>query len=485
MFESLLITTREGVEAALVVGLIVIALRKTGRLELIRWVMAGLGLAVLASLIGAWGMAKLPVNEELFEGVLMFVAAFFVITMTIWMWRTAAGLSREIREKVAELSASASPDADPSAWKAGLGVLAFTFLMVFREGVETVLFLSAVSLNTEGILTAIGVLAGVALSVFFGVAFVRGSLRIDLRRFFAVTGTVLIILAVQLIIAGFHEFAEGGLISFGPREMAIVGPIVKNNALFLIAMLSLPFFFFLLSGKTLKEDVPLADQTSGAARRLALAKSRRLQFWWRTANVLSIGVLSLMVVGYAYSRGPKTIDPPVLVSAQDDKIVLPIETVDDGALHRFGYVLGADVVRFLVMKDKDGSFKTAFDACAICGVKGYVQERGRVICLNCSADINQATIGLPGGCNPIPIKAVRENGQLVIALSDLKTEASAFAGGWKPEVVDPVCRMALRIADAGGKETYEGREYYFCKMPHCQESFRKDPERYLTAPSEL
>lgn len=483
MFESLLITTREGVEAALVVGLIVIALRKTGRVELIRWVMAGLGLAVLASLLGAWAMSKLPVNQELFEGVLMFVAAFFVINMTIWMWKTASGLSSHIREKVAELSEPTGPVG--SAWKAGAGVLAFTFLMVFREGVETVLFLSAVSLNTEGILTAIGVLAGIALSVFFGVGFVRGSLRVDLRRFFAVTGTVLIILAVQLVIAGVHEFAEGGLVSFGPREMSIVGPIVKNNALFLIAMLSLPSFFFLLSGKSVKEDVPLADQTSGAERRLALAKTRRVQFWKRTANIFSIGALSLMVVGYAYSRGPKTIDPPVLVSAQENKIILPIETVDDGALHRFGYVLGADVIRFLVLKDKDGSFKTAFDACAICGAKGYVQEAGRVICLNCTADINTATIGLPGGCNPIPLKAVREGRRLVIALSDLKTESSAFAGGWKPEVVDPVCRMAMRIADAGGKETYEGREYYFCKMPHCQESFRKDPKRYLSAPSAI
>jgi YHS domain-containing protein len=108
-----------------------------------------------------------------------------------------------------------------------------------------------------------------------------------------------------------------------------------------------------------------------------------------------------------------------------------------------------------------------------------------MICLNCVADINTATIGQSGGCNPIPLKARVDGGRVVVAVSDLKAQAYAFAGGWKPEAIDPVCRMAMRIADAGGTERYQGREYYFCRMPHCREAFLKDPSRYLKDKQDL
>ncbi|HRC26263.1 MAG TPA: FTR1 family protein, partial [Alphaproteobacteria bacterium] len=141
MFESFIITLREGAEAALAVGLIVITLRKSGRSALFPWVLGGLSLAILGSVIGAWGLSKLPINQELFEGSLMLAAAFLVGTTVVWMWRTARRFSEQLRAKVESLTDASASERAWSNWQAGAGLAAFTFLMVFREGVETAVFL--------------------------------------------------------------------------------------------------------------------------------------------------------------------------------------------------------------------------------------------------------------------------------------------------------------------------------------------------------
>ena len=96
----------------------------------------------------------------------------------------------------------------------GWGLLAFVFVMVFREGIETVLFLAALSLTkTPDLAGFIGGLVGLALALVFGILFIRGSLRINLRWFFAITGFVLLVLAVRLAAGSLHEFHEAGLLS--------------------------------------------------------------------------------------------------------------------------------------------------------------------------------------------------------------------------------------------------------------------------------
>jgi len=102
MFEALIITLREGVEAALVIGIILAYLRKIGREELNRSVYIGLMLAIGASILGAVALSRVGLNEELFEGIAMLIAALFVGTMIIWMWRTARQLKSEIEQLRAE-----------------------------------------------------------------------------------------------------------------------------------------------------------------------------------------------------------------------------------------------------------------------------------------------------------------------------------------------------------------------------------------------
>jgi high-affinity iron transporter len=420
VFEALVITLREGIEAALVVGIILTYLDRTGRAGLRAPVFAGLGLGVAASVAGAWLVATLGVDEERYEGWLMLAGAAFVLSMVWWMWRTARGLRQGIETRVERI---AQPGARGVGWWLGL----LTFFLVLREGIETVLFLAAVELTTDALRSFIGGLIGVGLAVAFGVAFVRGTVRIDLGRFFKVTEIVLLVLAAQLLIGGLHELGEGGLIPIGRDEMRLIGPIVKNDVLVLVVLLALPLLVLAVPGQRERQRAAAAARLEGPERRLVLASLRRDTLWRRTLAAAGILVIASLSVSYAFTRLPRGIDPPSILSPADGngEIRLSKRGLDDGHLHRFGVSIEGTVVRFVVMKSGQ-RVVPVLDACVVCGAHGYVERKGRLVCLACAADINPATIGTGGGCNPIPLRYRDDGGDLVIALHDLAAERPAF-----------------------------------------------------------
>jgi high-affinity iron transporter len=198
MLQAFIITLREGVEAALIVGIIFAYLSKIGRPELKRTVFWALGSAVLASVLGAVIIARTAFNSDIFEGWVMLAAAGFVVSMIWFMQRAAKSMKGEIEGKIAKAIQSTSKTS----------LFFFVFLMVLREGVETVLILSAVSLNSTEIMSFTGTLLGIAVAVVFGVMFIRGSVRINLQRFFRVTSVILYFVTFQLIVSGLHAFRK-------------------------------------------------------------------------------------------------------------------------------------------------------------------------------------------------------------------------------------------------------------------------------------
>jgi FTR1 family protein len=430
MLEALVITLREGVEAALIVGIIAIYLRKIDRLDLMHWVFSGLAIALGASVLGGFVLQYLEINEEAFEGVVLLLSAFFVGTMVIWMAKTSKGLRREIETKVDELTGGAETEDKKSTgflgMREGWGLLLFTFIMIFREGVETVLFLSAISLDTEGFYTLIGALSGLAFAVVFGILFVKGSLRIDLRRFFTITTVVLLILVFQLIVNGFHELFEAGVLPSTQREMAIVGPLVRNNLLFFMLILALPFYLILFNQRrrgTEKEQS--SEPLKSADKRKMKALLRKERVWRQAASIAFLGILFLFGYNFVYSRVPTELSPTEFLDARDGEIRISIAVLEDGNLHRFGYHAKETQIRFILMKIGEGQYGCALDACEICGDKGYYQEGVNVVCRHCIADIYIPTIGRSGGCNPIPLNWELDGDNIVIDESDLE-EAQRF-----------------------------------------------------------
>src|SRR5947207_9672916 len=216
MLQALIITLREGVEAALIVGITLAYLAKIGRHELRRVVYVALVAAFVASIAVAVAISRIQLNQDILEGWVMLVAAVLTISMIVLMMRTARRLKGEIETKVGALAGNSSR----------FGLFAFVFLMVLREGVETVLILAGVSFNSTELMNFIGTLTGVMLAILFGVMFVKGSVRINLQKFFRVTTVILFFVSAQLIISGLHELSENGVLPSSKREMAIIGPIV-------------------------------------------------------------------------------------------------------------------------------------------------------------------------------------------------------------------------------------------------------------------
>lgn len=428
MLEALIITLREGVEAALVVGIVYAFLKKEGLEGQLKAVWAGLLTAIVASLAGAWMLTTVAINEEAFEGVLYVAAAVMVGSMVIWMWRHASDASGRMKEKLARIAARGNTGAIFA------GVFLFTFLMVFREGVETALFLAAVSLTTSGLMTLLGALLGLALAVWFGVLFIRGSVRMDLGRFFKVTGVALLIFVVQLLLNGYHELAEAGWLPASPESMATVGPLVRNEFFFIVAVLALPLLAVIFSGRGKPAPAAATDPATGetaepnaAARRLARLEERRQKRTRALAGSLGIAILVLLGLGFTYAKSEPT-TPVEPVALTGGEVRIPLSALGEGELHRYSVDLQGHPVRFIAMQLGDGEVVAAFDACVICGAKGYSQEGGEVLCQHCSSAIFPPTIGRPGGCNPIPLEFSVEGGELVVAASALGEAADLFAG---------------------------------------------------------
>jgi high-affinity iron transporter len=226
MFAPALITLREGLEAALVVGIVLGALRKMGHRERSRSVWAGVLVAVLVSIVAALALNALGVafegrGEAIFEGVAMLSAAAVLTWMIFWMRRQGrkieADLERDVRRAVAS----------ERAW----ALFSVAFFAVVREGIETVLFLTAAAFSATPAQTLIGGALGLTVAIALGwLVFALGK-ELDVRAFFRVTGVLLIFFAAGLVAHGVHELQEAALLPTIVEHVWNVNPILSEDSI--------------------------------------------------------------------------------------------------------------------------------------------------------------------------------------------------------------------------------------------------------------
>ena len=413
MLQAFIVTLREGVEAALIVGITLAYLTKIGRPELRKSVFAALVSAFVGSIGIAILMSRGHWNQDIFEGWIMLIAAFFVVSMIIFMMKTGRALKGQIEGKVGLLAGR----------NASFGLFLFVFLMVLREGVETVLILGAVSLNSTELLGFLGTLSGVVVAIVFGVMFVKGSVRINLQKFFRVTTAILFFVAAQLIIAGLHELSENGVLPSSRQEMALIGPIVRNDLFFCVTIVALAALMVLFEVKR-RQPATLSD--SPADRRKALWSARRERLWMVSVYASSFLFILMVTAEFIYAKSVSALSPATEVTFQDGQVSIPLAQVADGDLHRFAASENGTEVRFWLYRKPDGKVATVFDACQICGPVGFYKGPNGVVCKNCAAPINGQSVGMAGGCNPIPLRAEQTADAVIIRETDVAAGAHIF-----------------------------------------------------------
>jgi high-affinity iron transporter len=203
---------REGLEAALIVGIIAAFLRKQGRRDLLRWVWLGVGIAIL--LCVAAGVALNAVSKDLpqrqqegLETVIGALAVGMVTYMVIWMKRNSRGLKGQLEGMAA--------DAMNGTSRAARAMIFMAFLAVLREGVETVIFLlAAFNQSASGADAPIGAALGIVVAIGLGYGIYRGGVRLNLSKFFRATGLVLVLVAAGLVVNALHTAHEAGWLDF-------------------------------------------------------------------------------------------------------------------------------------------------------------------------------------------------------------------------------------------------------------------------------
>jgi len=415
VLSAFLIALREGVEAALVVGIVLVYLARTGRTHLSRYVWGGVAAAVALSLAVAIALERFNISEDGFEGLLYLVAAIFVVTMIVWMNRVAKHLKREIEQKVEKY-------AERAGSAAGWGIGLFVFLMVLREGAELALILRAVEMSTEGLQTWIGTVVGIAAAVAVGLFFFKGTLKVPLHRFFTVTSTILILVSIQLAVTGMHELSEARWIPSSKTEMAILGPIVRNELFFFIFVFGAVVVMIFREWQNIAQSKAVTVAMNDAERRLLVAQSRRQRAWMIAAATISMAVILALTADFIYAKVNAAPPQARPVQVVNDHVRIPVVEVQDGNLHLFTLNAAGQSIRFMVIKKPNG-YGTALDACLICGAEGYRQDRQNVICRHCASAIYIPSIGQKGGCNPIGFPSKVEGNDIVIDVSTVTKAA--------------------------------------------------------------
>ncbi len=415
MLSAFLIALREGVEASLVVGIILVYLSRTGRGHLTRFVWYGVAAAAALSLGVAVALERWRISEDGFEGLMLLVASVFVITMIVWMNRVARHLKKEIEAKVEAY-------AEKAGRAAGWGIFLFVFLMVLREGAELALILRAVELSSEGLQTWIGTIAGIVGAVAVGLFFFKGTLRVPLHRFFAATSVILMLVAFQLALTGLHELSEARWLPSSKQEMAILGPIVRNELFFFVFIFGAATLLILREWQAASHDKSARGTMNDAEKRLMESQNRRQRHWMMAAAIASLAVILVLTADFIYARANSA--PPAVrpINAAGDIVRVPVGEVQDGSLHLFTVNAGGQSLRFMIIKKPNG-WGVALDACRICGAEGYRQDGQNVICRHCASAIYIPSIGDQGGCNPIGVASHLDGGDLVIDISSLTQAA--------------------------------------------------------------
>ncbi|MFP3042373.1 Fe-S-containing protein [Treponema primitia] len=205
----------------------------------------------------------------------------------------------------------------------------------------------------------------------------------------------------------------------------IIVVVINNNVFFLYLIMAIGFLLpVILFAASFHSSQKYNNPAEHRKIRAAMRRNRR----WSFAVALGFGVSLITLTAIkSYAERGVTLSPAEPMSIVGDEIIIPIEQVNDGHLHRFALTASDNTeVRFIVIRKNEITYGVGLDACDICGATGYYERKNQVICRLCDVVMNISTIGFKGGCNPVPLAYAIRGGSMVVRTGDLENEKGRF-----------------------------------------------------------
>ena len=288
----------------------------------------------------------------------------------------------------------------------------------FSVGMESIF-------NTDFLYRVIGYSLGLLLVFLLGLGLFKTSVLLPRRFLQMLFFAILVVFVAKLALEMAQILVARAMVPRKPWLMSVVIFILTHVNWFSFALMGLSS---LLTGTLIMrlrfEPIMGANP---AIRRKQRAEHRRT-YRYAACIFLCIAVFMATVTELrAYANREVEISPPLETVAVDGKVLIPIETINDGNLHRFMYRTPKNTaIRYIVIKKSETAYGVGLDACDICGPSGYYQRKDQVVCKLCDVVMNISTIGFPGGCNPVPLRFSISRGNMLIQTKDLDAEEQRF-----------------------------------------------------------
>lgn len=352
------------------------------------------------------------VSREVFEGSTIFLSVLAELAVLSALFRTREPLQEGNR-----------------LLRYGVGTM--TLMLFLYHGMEIFLMPVSIAVAATGNLFTMEVLVkslGFAVGIFIG--FVSGffvykaSAALNYHR-------LLFVFAVQMAATVFQEliFFIQVLLARGVLSadwlLSLMAPLIdhQDSLIFVI------YFVTFLVPVTLYLQ-PRPEQPAGtnpAQYRKILSSALHKKRWGACVFVVVITMVLFSSVGSHFANKKEELVPAVPVMAENGRVVIKLEEVSDGHLHRFAYRASDNTqVRFIVIKKGGQAYGIGLDACDICGPTGYFERDDQVVCKLCDVVMNKQTIGMQGGCNPVPLEYAIDGGAITIKQESLEKERKRF-----------------------------------------------------------
>ena len=279
--------------------------------------------------------------------------------------------------------------------------------------------------NTEFLYRVIGYSSGLLLMFLLGLGIFTLSPKLPRNLLLTIFFAILLVFCAKQILEVAQILVARNMVPRRPWLMSLVIFILTHVNWFSFALMGI--IAFLTGSLDLRKKFEPVLGGNPAIRRKQRAEHRSVyRYSACIALCVIVSTLTITVVR-TYANREVEISPPLETAAVDGKILLPIETINDGNLHRFQYrTPKGTAIRYIVIKKSESAYGVGLDACDICGPTGYYQRKDQVICKLCDVVMNISTIGFPGGCNPVPLRFSISQGKMVILAADLESEESRF-----------------------------------------------------------